>query len=72
MWCMGFWVPIYLLVKKQTVPGLMNLILGIVAIVVSVLYIAVPDFRSVFWIIVGVLIAVYGLVEFIYAIKEGK
>ncbi len=63
---------IYLLVKKQTVPGLMNLVLGLVAIVVSVLYIAVPDFRSIFWIIVGVLIAVYGLVEFIYAIKEGK
>ena len=50
----------------------MNLVLGLVAIVVSVLYIAVPDFRNVFWIIVGVLIAVYGLVEFIYGIKESK
>lgn len=63
---------IYLLTKKETIPGLMNLVLGLVAIVVAVLYITVPDFRSVFWIIVGVLISVYGLVEFIYAIKEGK
>lgn len=63
---------IYLLTKKQNVPGLMNLVLGIVAIVVSVLYIAVPDFRNVFWIIVGVLIAVYGLVEFIYGIIDSK
>ena len=61
---------IYLLAKKETVPGLMNLALGIVGVVVSVLYIAVDDFRSLFWIIVGILIAVYGLVEFIYGLKE--
>lgn len=63
---------IYLLCKKETAPGLMNLVLGLVAIVVAVLYIAVNDFRNIFWIIVGVLIAVYGLVEFIYGIKEAK
>lgn len=63
---------VYLLSKKQTAPGLMNLALGLVAVVVSILYISVPDFRSIFWIIVGVLIAVYGLVEFIYGIKELK
>ena len=63
---------IYLLSKKETAPGLMNLVLGLVAIVVAVLYIAVADFRNIFWIIVGVLIAVYGLVEFIYGIKEVK
>lgn len=62
----------YLLSKKETTPGLMNLVLGIVAIVVSVLYIAVADFRDAFWIIVGILIALYGLVEFIYGIKETK
>ena len=61
---------VYLLSRKEQVPGLMNLVLGIVSIVVSVLYIAVPDFRNIFWIIVGVLIALYGLVEFIYGIKE--
>ncbi len=63
---------VYLLTKKETVPAIMNIVLGVVAIVVSVLYIAVADFRNVFWIIVGVLIAVYGLVEFIYGIKETK
>ena len=63
---------IYLLSKKETAPGLMNLVLGLVAIVVAVLYISVADFRNIFWIIVGVLIAVYGLVEFIYGIKEVK
>lgn len=63
---------VYLLSKKQTTPGLMNLVLGLVAIVVSVLYIAIPDFRKAFWIIVGILIALYGLVEFIYGIKESK
>ena len=63
---------IYLLKKKEKTPGLMNLALGLVAIVVSILYIAVADFRNIFWIIVGVLIALYGLVEFIYGIKEVK
>ena len=61
---------IYLLTKKEVAPGLMNLALGIFAIVVAVLYIAVPDFRSVFWIIVGVLIAVYGLVDVVLGIKD--
>ena len=62
----------YLLSRKQTASGVMNLVVGVVCVTLASLFIAVADFRSVFWIIVGVVIAVYGLVETIYGIKELK
>ena len=63
---------VYLLVKKELPSGLMNVVVGVVAITLAILYITVPDFRKVFWIIVGVVVAAYGLVETIYGIKELK
>ena len=61
--CLG----IYMLAKKDTVNGLINVIVGIVLIVLAVLYINVADFRKAFWIIVGILVAVYGVFEIINA-----
>lgn len=63
---------VYLLTKKNNAAGIMNLVVGVVAVTLSILYITVPDFRKLFWIIVGVVIAVYGLIETIYGIKELK
>ena len=63
---------VYLLTKKLTGVGVMNLVVGVVCVTLAILFIAVPDFRSAFWIIVGVVIAAYGLVETIYGVKELK
>lgn len=60
---------IYLLCRKETQVGLTNLIVGVLAVTLGALYIAVPDFRKIFWIIVGVVIAVYGFVEMVFAIS---
>ena len=61
--CIG----VYMLAKKDTINGLINLIVGIVLIVLAVLYINVADFRKAFWIIVGILVAIYGVLQIINA-----
>ena len=59
---------IYLLSKKETSTGILNVVVGVVAITLAILYMAIPDFAKVFWIIVGVVIAVYGLLGLVFTI----
>ncbi len=65
---------VYCLCKRDVVKGLLNLIIGIMSIVVSALYIWVDGFRSAFWIVIGVIIAAYGLVQItsIFVKKKSK
>ena len=58
---------IYLLTKKESFNGVINLIAGLVLVVLAALYIGVADFRTAFWIIVGILVAVYGVMLIINA-----
>ena len=60
-------VGVYALIKKDAFGGAMNIIIGVAAVVLAVLYIAVEGFRDAFWIIVGVLVAVYGVLEILHA-----
>ena len=62
----------YLLGKKDTLGGLTNIIVGVAAITLAVLYIAVEEFRDAFWIIVGVLVAIYGVLEILRAFVSKK
>ena len=63
---------IYLLCKKDKFSGLLNLIIGIAIITVSILYLTVPEFETAFWVIVGCVIAVYGVLEIVSAFVEKK
>ena len=63
---------IYLLAKKEKSAGLLNVVMGVVALVLAILYMAVPDFRTSFWIIVGIVIAVYGALGLVFALIEKK
>ena len=63
---------IYLLARKENSNGLLNIVMGVVAVVLAILYMAVPDFGKVFWIIVGVVIAVYGLLGLVFTLIEKK
>ena len=65
-------VGVYAIAKKDTFGGLVNIIIGVAAITLSVLYIAVEGFRDVFWIIVGVLVAIYGVLEIVRAFVNKK
>jgi hypothetical protein len=46
--------------------------MGVVAVVLAILYMTVADFAKVFWIIVGVVIAVYGLLGLVFTLIEKK
>ena len=63
---------IYLIANKQTSNGVLNVVMGVVALVLAILYMAVPEFEKAFWIIVGIVIAVYGLLGLVFAIIEKK
>lgn len=61
---------VYLLGKKEKNAGLLNVVMGVVALTLAILYMAVPDFRTLFWIIVGIVLAVYGLLGLIFTLIE--
>lgn len=64
---------IYLMAKKKTSLGVTIFILGVFLVVLPVLYMLIPDFRKAFWIIVGIIIALEGLLQVASAlIKEKK
>ena len=56
---------LYSVVKKQVPLGIAELVLGVGAIVLAVLYINIADFRTAFWIVTGILIAVYGALSLV-------
>ena len=63
---------VYLIAKKATLSGVINLVIGVLAVTLSVLYLTVPDFQKAFWIIVGIVIALYGVLEIVSAFLEKK
>ena len=65
-------VGVYAIAKKDTFGGLINIIIGAAVITLSVLYIAVEGFRDAFWIIIGVLVAIYGVLEIVRAFVNKK
>ena len=63
---------VYLIAKKATLNGVINLVIGVAAFTLALLYLLVPDFRTAFWIIVGIVIALYGVLEIVDAFIEKK
>lgn len=61
---------VYLLTKKAKLLGVVNLIVGVVALTLGILYLTVDGFATAFWIITGILIAVYGVVETVLALSK--
>ena len=60
-----------LLGKKATTGGVLEIVLGTVAVTFTILFFAVTDFQPVVWVVLGILIALYGLAELI-AVFSGK
>ena len=57
---------------KGVVPGVAQIVIGIAIIVLTILFLTVEDFRTVFWIITGILVAVYGVLMLISAFLPQK
>ena len=52
---------VYMICKKETVPGIVKVAVGVAATTVAMLYIFVPSFVDVFWIIAGILVMLFGV-----------
>ena len=63
---------IYLLTKKAKTLGAVNLIVGVVAVTLAILFLTVNGFEQAFWIITGILIAIYGVFETVTALSYKK
>ena len=63
---------IYFFIKKNKVIGLIQMLIGAAVVTLTAVYINVPDFQKAFWIIVGVLIALYGAFSLVYALVNKK
>lgn len=63
---------IYTLIADNLVYGIGQIVLGGLAITMGILYLTVPEFHVAFWIIVGVLVAVYGVLVIVSAFTGKK
>ena len=60
----------YAMVKIHVGYGIVQMFLGAVAMTMGILYLTVPGFASAFWVVVGILIALYGILLFFVALFE--
>ena len=60
------------LLSKKIAVGVAEMVLGIVVIVFTILYLNVADFQKAFWIVTGIAIAAYGVLELISVFANKK
>ena len=64
---------IFTIVLSKKLPyGIVQLVLGLALVVLTIVYLNVADFRRAFWIIAGIVIAVYGALELVLALTSKK
>ena len=61
---------VYFMIKHNVVIGVGEITLGLVVTLLSALYLTVPPFQVAFWIVAGVVIAVYGVLLLIGALTN--
>ena len=62
----------YLISKKFIFTGVGQIVVGVLLVVFSFLYLFVPEFQDAFWIIIGILIAIYGVFFIVAAFLDKK
>lgn len=62
----------YTIYKKRPIIGIIQLAIGVICVVLSIVYILSKEFQDVFWIIIGVTIAVYGAFIIISVIASSR
>ena len=62
----------YSAAKVNVFYGIGQIVLGAIAVTVGILYLLVPEFNVAFWIIAGVIIALYGVLMLVLAATNKK
>ncbi len=63
---------LYVAIKVNPVYGIGELVIGAAIVALAVVYMTVPDFRKVFWIIAGILLAISGAFSVVFALIKKK
>ena len=65
---------VFTIVKRSLFYGIGQIVVGAIAVTLAILFLEVSGFQTVFWIIVGVLVALYGVCMIVVAFldKEDK
>ena len=63
---------IIFIAKKALFTGLGEVLVGVLMIVFAIIYKVNPDFRQAFWIIIGILVAIYGVLVIIDGLISKK
>lgn len=57
---------------KKTAFGVIQIVVGLAIIALVIVFLNVPEFNKAFWIVTGILIAVYGAFELVLALTNKK
>ena len=63
---------IYTLVKGRVLFGVTQIVAGVALMVIGILYLTIEDFRTAFYIVLGIAIAVYGALLIVSAFLDNK
>ena len=63
---------IYFAVKKSVPYGVLTIVIGAATVTLVALYLNIPDFAKAFWIIVGILVAIYGALVIVFSLMDKK
>lgn len=62
----------YFITKKALFTGVGQIVVGALMVTFVILYKTIPDFAQAFWIIVGILVALYGVLLIVTALIDKK
>ena len=63
---------IYTIIKSSMIYGLGEIVLGGLMILFTALYLGIPEFRNAFWIVVGIVMIIFGVLAIIAALMDKK
>ena len=63
---------IFSLARRDTVAGIVEIVVGGLLVLFTALYLGIPDFQKAFWIVTGIAIAAYGVLELIAVLANKK
>lgn len=63
---------IYQIANKETLFGTLLIVVGAILVTLATLFITIAEFRTAFWIIIGVVIALYGVLYIVLAVLDKK
>ncbi|MCR4880190.1 MAG: hypothetical protein K5906_04470 [Bacilli bacterium] len=63
---------LYMAIKVNVIYGIGELVIGAAIMTLALVYMYVPDFQKPFWIITGILVAVYGAFTVVFGLIKRK